>query len=293
MSSGGSSHEGALKFAEIIKEQTEGRLSVKIYSNGQLGSEREMIEGLDLRALDMIIVGPSLIGWYAPKYGVMEFPFLFRDYTHLENTLYGEIGKEIEAVVYKKRKIHFLTYFRRGPRYLTTTNRIITQPSDLKGLKLRVPELPVYIESWKKFGANPTPIAYSDMFMALKQGVVDGQENPLEAICTSHLYETQKYLMDTKHLLSYYIVAVGEHFYTKYSPQDQDIIKKAIKEAAIFQDKLMDEYEERYKETLAKNNVEIIPVNRKAFEKIAFEEIAPVLSRHLEPNIIQRISEIP
>jgi len=293
MSAGGSSHEGALKFAEVIKEQTGGKLHVKIYPNGQLGNEREMIEGLDLRALDMIIVGPSLIGWYAPQYGVMEFPFLFRDYTHLENTLYGEIGKEIEAVVYKKRKIHFLTYFRRGPRYLTTTNRKVILPSDLKGLKLRVPELPVYIESWKRFGANPTPIAYSDMFMALKQGVVDGQENPLETIYTSHLYETQKYLMDTRHLLSYYIVAVGEHFFTKYSPQDQELIKKAIKEAAIFQDKLMDEYEDSYKETLLKNKVEIISVNRDAFEEIAFGEIAPALSKHLAPNIIQRISEIP
>lgn len=289
MSAGGASHEGALKFAELTKERTAGRVQVKIYPNGQLGNEREIVEGLELRALDMIIVGPSLIGWYAPEYGVMEVPFLFRDYAHLDSTLYGEIGQEIEATISTKRKIHFLAYFKRGPRYLTTTKRKITSPTDLNGLKLRVPELPVYIESWKCFGANPTPIAYSDMFMALKQGIVDGQENPLETICTSHLYETQKYVMDTKHLLSYYIVAVGNPFYEKFSPEDQQIIMTAIKEAADYQNRLVDKYEELYKEILKQNKIEIVSVDRKAFEQIAFDKITPTLSERLAPDIFERI----
>lgn len=292
MSAGGASHDGALKFAELVKERTDGRIQVKIYSNGQLGNERELIEGLGLRAVDMIIVGPSLIGWYAPEYGVMEVPFLFRDYAHLDSTLYGEVGQEIEATIAAKRKIHFLTYFRRGPRYLTTTKRKVTSPADLKGLKLRVPELPVYIESWKHFGATPTPVAYSDMFMALKQGVVDGQENPLETICTSHLYETQKYVMDTKHLLSYYIVAIGIPFYKKFNTEDQQLIIAAMKEAADYQNKLVDEYEESYKEILRQNKIEIIPVDRKAFEQIAFEKITPALSGRLAPGIFERISSV-
>jgi tripartite ATP-independent transporter DctP family solute receptor len=292
MSAGGSSHEGALKFAELVKERTKGKVQVKIYPNAQLGSDRELIEGLALRSVDMIIVGPSLIGWYAPEYGVMEVPFLFRDYEHLDKVLYGEIGKEIETSIASKRKLHFLAYFKRGPRYLTTTNKPISTPSELKGLKLRVPELPVYIEAWKTFGANPTPITYSDMFMALKQGIVDGQENPLETICTSHLYETQKYAMDTKHLLSYYIVAVGDNFYKKFAPDTQTILTTAIKEAATYQDRLMDEYEEKYKKILTEHRVEIIPVDRKAFEDIALNDIATTLKKRLAPNIIQRISNV-
>ena len=292
MSAGGASHDGALKFAELVKTRTGGRIQVKIYANGQLGNERELIEGLKLRSVDMIIVGPSLIGWYAPEYGVMEVPFLFRDYAHLDSTLVGEIGQEIEATISAKRKIHFLTYFRRGPRYLTTTKRKVTSPAELKGLKLRVPELPVYIESWKHFGATPTPVAYSDMFMALKQGIVDGQENPLETICTSHLYEIQKYVMDTKHLLSYFIVAVGDPFYKKFTAEEQLIITIAMKEAADYQNNLVDKYEEYYKDVLRENKIEIIPVERKEFEQIAVRQIAPALSKRLTPGIFERISSV-
>jgi TRAP-type transport system periplasmic protein len=288
MSAGGASHEGALEFARLVKERTQGKIQVKIYSNGQLGNDREMIEGLSLRSIDMIIVGPSLIGWYAPEYGVMEVPFLFRDYEHLDNVLYGDIGKEIEETISSKRKIHFLAYYRRGPRYLTTTKRKVIKPADLNGLKLRVPELPVYIESWMLFGANPTPIAYSDMFMALKQGIVDGQENPLETICTSHLYETQKYVMETNHLLSYYIVAVGDHFYEKFEREQQEVVIQAIKESAVYQNELMEEYENSYKKILNEHHVEFIPVDREAFEKIALEKIAPAslwIGRHLKRSL--------
>ncbi|MDR1092365.1 MAG: TRAP transporter substrate-binding protein [Prevotella sp.] len=292
MSTGGASHEGALKFAELVKERSGGKVQVKIYPNAQLGSDRELIEGLELRAVDMIIVGPSLIGWYAPEYGVMEVPFLFRDYEHLDKVLYGEIGKEIETSIASKRKLHFLAYFRRGPRYLTTTNKPVSTPAELKGLKLRVPELPVYIEAWKMFGANPTPITYSDMFMALKQGIVDGQENPLETIFTSHLYETQKYAMDTKHLLSYYIVAVGDNFYKKFDPDTQALLTTAIKEAADYQNGLMDQFEEKYKQILTEHRVEIIPVDRNAFEDIALNDIAKALEKRLAPDIIQRISNV-
>ena len=101
-------------------------------------------------------------------------------------------------------------------------------PSDLEGLKLRVPALPVYIKSWKIFGANPTPLDYSDIFIALKQGVVEGQENPLEVIYSSHLYEVQKYVMNTKHLLSFYVLVIGDAFYEKYTPQEQEILLSAI-----------------------------------------------------------------
>jgi tripartite ATP-independent transporter DctP family solute receptor len=292
MSTGGATHEGALRFAALVEEKTRGKVKVKIYPNGQLGNERELIEGIALRAVDMIIVGPSLIGWYAPQYGVMEVPFLFRDYEHLDKVLRGEIGQEIETAIAGKRKLHFLTYFRRGQRYLTTTDKKVFTPSDLSGLKLRVPELPVYIEAWKKFGANPTPIAYSDIFMALKQGVVDGQENPLETICTSHLYETQKYVMETKHLLSYFICAVGDHFFQKFDSQTQAIIQAAITEAGDYQNRLMDEFEEQYKAILLKNRVEILPVDRKAFENIALNEIGPNLRKRLAPDIIRRITMV-
>src|SRR5690606_22353995 len=126
-----------------------------------------------LNGVDMVIAGPSVIGTFAPEYGFIEAPFLFRDFRHLDNVLYGPIGKGLEEVLTRRQGLHFVDFFHRGPRYLSTTNTIVREPGDLQELKLRAPALPVYIKSWSLFGANPTPVNYTDMFIALKQGVVE------------------------------------------------------------------------------------------------------------------------
>lgn len=288
MAPGGSVHEGALEFARLVEKNSNGKIKVKLYPNGQLGNDRELTESMILGSVDMILTGPSVIGWYAPEYGIMEAPFMFKSYDHLIQILKGDIGNDIEKKL-KKSGIHFISYWLRGPRYLTTTDKVIHSPPDLEGLKLRVPELPTYIRSWKVFGANPTPLPYSDMFMALKQGVVDGQENPLEVIYTSHLYETQKYIMETKHLLSFYIFAAGDPFYKKFSPENQNIIFNAAREAAIYQNRLMEEYEAEYRKNLMEFGTEFIEVDREAFEELAMEVIPPFFEGKWKSGIFDRI----
>ncbi len=292
MAPGGTVHEGALEFARLVEKNTEGEVKVKIYANGQLGNDRELNESLILGSVDMVITGPSVIGWYAPGYGAIEAPFIFRSYEHLKNVLNSTIGKEIETILLKKG-IHFVSYWLRGPRYLTTTNLKIKSPDDLQGLKLRVPELPTYIRSWKVFGANPTPLPYSDMFMALKQGVVDGQENPLEVIYTSHIYEAQKYIMETEHLLGVYIVETGDQFYTKFSKKNQEIILDAVMKAEVFQNNLMKEYEMKYRNEIEASGVEFISVDRKAFEELAMKVIPPYFKDIWLPDLFERIATVP
>ena len=289
MAPGGASHEAGLKIAELVEKYSDGRIAGRVYPNGVLGNDRILVEGLKLGSQDMVIIGTSAIGWYLPEYEFIEAPFLFRDYNHLDSVLYGDIGKEIEQRIYEKSGIHFLAYFHRGSRYLTTTNTVVRSPDDLKGLKMRVPELPVYIKSWEIFGANPTPIAYSDMFMALKQGVVDGQENPLEVIYTSHLYETQAYVMNTRHLVGFYEVAVGDRYFKKFSPEEQAIIERAIHEAAEFQNKLVDEYEAVYRAKLEESGVQFIDVDRGAFEKLAKEKLPVEFKESWELDVFERI----
>lgn len=292
MAPGGASHSAAEKFSELIYERSDGRIRVRLYPNGILGNDRILVEGLRLRSIDMIITGPSIIGWNAPQFSVIEAPFVFRDYKHMEKVLQGEIGKEIEAAIYKKRKIHFLAFFHRGPRYLTTTNKIIKKPEDLTGLKLRVPELPIYIKSWKAFGANPTPLAYSDMFMALKQGVIDGQENPLEVIYTSHLYETQKYIMETEHLISFYVACVGDYFYEKFDKKEQKLIIDAINEAAQYQNDLVWKYETEFREKLISYGVQFVEVDKDAFENMAIETLPNLFKSEWAPEIYERIKAV-
>ena len=292
MAPGGTSHAAAEKFSKLVFQKSGGKIRVKLYPNGILGNDRILVEGLSLRSVDMIIAGPSIIGWNAPEYGVIEAPFVFSSYAHMEKVMYGEIGKEIESAIYKNRKIHFLAFLHRGPRYLTTTNKIVKTPEDLKGLKLRVPELPIYIKSWKTFGANPTPLAYSDMFMALKQGVVEGQENPLEVIYTSHLYETQKYIMKTEHLISFYIACIGDYFFKKFEINEQKIIIDSIKEAAQYQNDLVKKYEEKFTYELIAAGVKFIDVDRNAFEKLAVQKLPELFKDIWAPNIYQRIRDV-
>lgn len=289
MSAGGASHEGAVKFAELVEKRSSGKIKVRLYPNGQLGSERDIVEGLKLRASDMVIVGASMIGWYAPQYAFMEFPFLFRDYGHMDEILYGEIGREIEDFIYERNDIRMLSYFHRGPRYLTTTNKAIQSPSDLDGMKLRVPELPIYIDAWTVYGASPTPVSFVDMFMALKQGVVDGQENPLEVIYTNHLYETQKYVMNTEHMFGFYIVAVGRNFYDKFTSEEQKLLYDSLAEATDYQNGLVEKYEDLYKEHLREHGVQFVDVDRDAFEKLTYEKLLPMYENRFSPGLMDKI----
>lgn len=289
MAPGGTSHLGAEYFKELTEQKSQGKIKVKLYPNGILGQERGLVESLNLRGVDMVIGGPSIIGIYAPKYGLIEAPFLFRDYKHLDQILYGEIGKEMEKAVSKRQGLHFIDFFHRGPRYLTTTNIPVKSPENLEGLKLRVPALPVYIKSWSIFGANPTPIDYSDMFIALKQGVVEGQENPLEVIYTSHLYEVQHYVMETKHLLSFYLLVVGDAFYTKFDKNEQKLLLEASHETSKYHNDLVLEYEKNYQEALIQEGVEFIEVDRSAFEQLAFEKLPPEFKDVWEPGVFKRI----
>ncbi len=292
MAAGGASHEAAIKIGELVEKYSEGQIKTRLYPNGVLGNDRILVEGLNLGSQDIVIMGTAVIGWYTPEYGLIEAPFLFRDYDHLDKVLYGDIGKEIEQGLYNKSKLHLIAYLHRGSRYLTTTNNEIRTPDDLKGLKMRVPELPIYVKSWDIFGANPTPIAYSDMFMALKQGVVDGQENPLEVIYTSHLFETQSYIMNTKHLVGFYAVAVSDRFYKKYSKEHQEIIKRAVSEAASYQNSLVQKYEDEYKRKLEEYGVKFIDVDRKAFEKLAKEKLPSEFKELWEPGLFERIVNV-
>ena len=212
-------HSAVNEFANRVAEQSGGKLRVKLYPSGQLGDDRETVEGLKLRSIDMTVMGCAFIGWYAPEYGMTEAPFVWRDYQHIDRVWRGEIGEELRQTLRERAGLEMLHLWYRGPRYLTTTSKKIHSPEDLRGLKLRVPELEVYIKSWQTFGANTTPLPFTDMFMALKLGVVEGQENPLATIYGNNLHEVQKYIMETHHLIGFYVFCTGPHFDERFTEQ--------------------------------------------------------------------------
>ena len=286
-------HSAAGQFADRVAEESGGKLRVKLYPSGQLGDDRETVEGLRLRSIDMTVMGCAFIGWYAPEYGMTEAPFLWRDYEHIDRVWRGEIGEELRQTLRDRAGLEMLHLWYRGPRYLTTTSKKIHRPEDLHGLKLRVPELEVYIKSWQTFGANTTPLPFTDMFMALKLGVVEGQENPLATIYGNNLHEVQKYIMETLHLIGFYVFCTGPHLNERFTEQERKIIFEAARYATDWHNREVERSEAEYRRLLTEAGVEFVPVDREAFRTLAKEKIPPLFDKTWKPGLYRRILETP
>jgi len=284
-------HQAALRMAAQIKEESGGRIEVRLYPSGQLGNEREIVEGLKLGCADMIVTGGAVIGWYAAEFGAFEAPFVWRDYAHVERVWDGPAGEGLRRTLEKRAGIHVLRPWFRGPRYLTTTSRKVLSPDDLKGLKLRVPELEVFIKSWQTFGANVTPIPFTDMFMALKLGVVDGQENPLATVCANHLHEVQKYIMETRHLISFYLPAVGTRFEQRLSRREQALVMRAFDAATEWHNQEVERSELTYRKEIEKAGVEFVPLDVEPFRRLARERIPGLFASVWKKGLYEQLSE--
>lgn len=286
-------HSAAQQFAARVAERSKGKLRVKLYPSGQLGDDRETVEGLRLRSIDMTAMGCAIIGWYAPEYGMTEAPFLWRDYEHIDRVWRGEIGEGLRRTMRERAGVEMVHLWYRGPRYLTTTSKKIHTPDDLRGLKLRVPELEVYIKSWQTFGANTTPLPFTDMFMALKLGVVEGQENPLATIYGNNLHEVQKYIMETHHLIGFYVFCLGPHLDERFTEEEQQVIREAAQYATDWHNREVERSEAEYRRKLIEAGAEFVPVDREAFLSLAKEKIPGQFEEVWKPGLYRRILETP
>jgi len=286
-------HRASLRLAEQVKAESGGRLAVRLYPGGQLGNERELMEGLRLGSADVIVTGLAIIGWYAPEYGAFETPFLWRDYDHLSHVWNGPVGEELRGVMQARTSARLMQPWFRGPRYLTTSSRKILAPDDLKGLKLRVPELEVYIKAWQIFGANVTPVPFTDMFMALKLGVVEGQENPLATIYASHLHEVQKYTMETRHLISFYVPAVGPYLEKRLTAEERALFLRALDDTTRWHNEEVERAESEYRAKLEASGMIFVPLDTAPFRRLARERVPPRFAHVWQAGLIERISETP
>ncbi|MBU3998765.1 MAG: TRAP transporter substrate-binding protein, partial [Gammaproteobacteria bacterium] len=159
-------HLGALKFAELVDAKTKGEVQVKVFPNSTIGNDRDMAEGLQIGSVDFALIA-GVLGNFEPSIQIMELPYLFKDETHLRKVMYGPIGDQILDNLLKSSDIRGLTFWERGPRQLTT-NKPVNSLSDIKGLKIRVPEIPPIIAAWKAMGTNPTPMAWGEVYTGLQ-----------------------------------------------------------------------------------------------------------------------------
>lgn len=225
---------GIDKFREIVKEKTNGRIDVQIYHSSQLGSERDLIEGLGMGSVDLAAVSSAPVSSFVPKIAVFDLPYLFASREQAYKVMDGPIGQQFFEDL-KNNKIVGLAYFENGFRNITNSKRPIEKPEDLKGIKIRVMESPVPIATFNAVGANATPMAWGEVFTALQQGTIDGQENPLPVIYTQKLFEVQEYLSLTEHFYAPALFLMSESTYSKLSAEEQKIVMEAAKEAAEYE----------------------------------------------------------
>lgn len=250
-------HYGALKFKELVESKTEGKVQIDIFPNNQLGTgERDIIEGLQLGTVDVYVGSTGPMGGFEKKFLLFDFPFLFEDKKHVYTVLDGEIGNYIMGLL-EDKGIHGMAWMENGFRNLTNSKRAVASPDDAKGLKVRTQENKVHMAMWRALGADPTPMAWSEVFTALQQGTIDGQENPVPVIYTSKLYEVQKYLSLTRHVFSPAMIAIARPAFETLPKEYQQIVEGAAKEAALYQREVSDKMERDFLEKLKENGMEI------------------------------------
>ena len=214
----------AAAFENIVEAETAGRVEVKVFPAGQLGGERELVEATKLGTIQMCMVSAAIAGYF--KEGqVLDIPYLFSSAPVAWKVMDGWFGKELSAECLKKTGMRNLAFGETGFRNFTNSSRPIRRPEDLKGLKIRVMESPVYLTLVKSLGGAPTPIAWPEVYTSLQQKVVDGQENPVSVIIMGKLYEVQKYLTLDGHTYGCDFILINEKFFQKLPKDIQDILK--------------------------------------------------------------------
>ena len=236
--------QGAVKFTELVKEKTGGAVEIQVFPSSQLGNQRDLIEGLTFGTVDMTLTSTAVLGNFLTEAAVFDLPFIFRDIPHAYKAL-DSVGMEICKPL-EKRGIKVLAMFENGVRHMTNNRNPIRKPEDVKGLKIRVMEQPIYIEMMKILGASPTPMAFGELFTALQQGVVDGQENPAAHIYTSRFFEVQKYISLTAHTYSAEPLLVGMGVWSKLPENHRKAIQEAANEARDWQRDLCRQLENQY-----------------------------------------------
>jgi tripartite ATP-independent transporter DctP family solute receptor len=259
-------HDAALKFAEVLKAKSGGRIEVQVAPSGQLGDDAAMVTALRTGALDMSANSQGAVANAVPDYAAFGMPFLFTNTAQAFKVLDGPLGKELSDKSAEKGLI-VLGYWDNGIRHMTNSKRAITKVEDMKGLKMRTPPDTVLVDIMQSLGAEAQQIKFAELYVALQQGVVDGQENPLMNIHASKLYEVQKHLALTSHQFQMTPFLMSKRSWDKLSEADRKAVTEAAAEATALQRKLSQESDDKLLADLKTKGVQVTTVDKGAFEK--------------------------
>lgn len=250
----------------VVKDKTQGRVVIQGFPGGQLGGSRDMIEAVANNVQTIVTEGAANFGQWVPSISIVEAPYIWRDSDHMVKTLNGPFGEELNKQLIEKRGMRILgaTYY--GTRHLTSSRKEVKSVADMAGFKLRVPENDVFRAMAESWGARPTPMNFGELYLALSQNAVDGQENPLPTIQSGKFQEVQKYLVLTGHILTPRLVVINESFW-KSLGADQKIVKDAMDEGIAWQNQEIIKAEAALVDTFKAAGMTVIQPDVAAFRK--------------------------
>ena len=257
-------HTESVWAAEEIKKRTNGKFDIQVFPASSLGKETDINQGMQLGTVDLIISGSSFAARNYPRLGIAYYPFIFRDGDHLLAYSKSPVFKEMIDGYREKTGIQILAYTYYGARH-TTANKPILDCAAMKGLKIRVPDVPIYRNTPEACGANATPIAFAEVYLALQNGTVEAQENPLPTIEAKKFYEVNKHIMLTGHIVDGLITQVAPHVWTKLSDAEKKIFGDVALEAAARATAQIKKREAELMTEFKSKGVTIHQVNRQSF----------------------------
>ncbi len=283
---------GLMKFKEVLEKKTAGRVEVKVYHSGQLGGERDIEEGMQQGTVHMGI-GAGALANFAPICNVLELPYLIKNQEHMHRIAKGKVGEKLAELIEKQAGFKVLDWFSTGDSAIETVKSPVKTPADLTGLRVRVMETPSLVDAMKALGANPTPMPYPEIYMGLKQGVIDGSHVDLLSVQTQKLFESVKYItnIDVAYLAEPRPVIISAKYYNSLPKDIQKAVSEAAAEAAKFERELFIEKQNTIMQELGKKGITFTSVDEKAF----VEKMKPVWDKYakeLGPDAAWIVEEI-
>lgn len=276
-------HKASVKFGEELSALTDGRIAVEVFPNESLGKEIDLINGMQLGTVDMTITGESLQNW-APKAALLAVPYAFQTLEDMDAFASGPVGDEIEAQIVETVQIRPIAYFARGARDLTS-NRPITTPADLDGLKMRVPNVPLFVDVWKALGAQPGPMAFSEVFTSLQNGTIEAQENPLALIRSASFNEVQSHVNLTDHVRSWIYLTIAESTWNQLSDEDKEAVTEAAARAQAYERELFEQSLADDRAYLEENGMTFVEVDAAAFQAAAKDAVLANVNDEIKPIV--------
>ncbi len=279
---------GLEKSKEILEQQTAGRMTLEFYPDAQLGNERQMQNMLSAGTLEVAITG--LANVYDPAFALFDFPYLYEDRAHIKRVMYSDLMEEMQKPMLAQG-VRILGVMEVGFRNITS-NRPLEIPTDLEGFRIRTPESPAQVETFKALRAIPVPMSFNVLYGALADNVVEGQENPLENIYNAKFYEVQRYVTMSRHIYNFAYVLISEEFWQSLTAEDQRLLREAVRTGCYYQIDYLAAQETELELALKDQGMEFIYPDREAFKAATQPAYQAEFVKSLEPRATYIFTQI-